>query len=391
MDWASVHRLGLLADIQYADVADGSDFSGREIRRYRGSLDVVSRAIRDRFTRASRPVVQALINLGDIVDGKAKPNFAQDFAKVEAVLDELQHTASPPPPRGAACSAEGARGATTPVVPAFVENEPAGGADPGVPEGHNWRSVPRLDLIGNHELYCAPRSVLRTCLRGDWTDGEHLYYARTVGGGRFRLLFVDGYVEATMGYDKEDNPFLLRGKARLGSENPHVLAGPGDWFSGVPVEKHKFVPYNGALGDAQRDWLRTELRDSFFARQYVVFFSHIPLYAADPEKQKTILWDSEEIFALLAEEVSGAGGVRNAAHVIVFVAGHAHSFASCVDDRVGVTHVVLSSPMLTPPGGECCAVLDLSLGEDASGRERGCVHIQGFGMPSVTAQRCAPF
>lgn len=205
--WRSVSKLGLLADIQYADIPDGSDFSGEQFRRYRNSKSLAEKAVEQRFTRKRKerkdvdhpeveesemhceeerePAVQALINLGDIVDAQSgTENFIRDLARVNAVLDRV--------------------------------------------------GVPVLDLVGNHELTCCPRSVLCNHLRpkNGWREtewrgrpphtvlaqysrgGGALYYAKTVCGGRFRLLFLDAFVEAVMGYEDWEREASSGGRKR---------------------------------------------------------------------------------------------------------------------------------------------------------------------------------
>ena len=98
------------------------------------------------------------INLGDIVDSQTGENFERDLGRVQAQFDRV--------------------------------------------------GVPVFDLVGNHEVKCKPRSELCRHLRPltEWQNNA-LYYTRTVGpGGRFRLLFLDAFVEAIMGYEDWARP-----------------------------------------------------------------------------------------------------------------------------------------------------------------------------------------
>ena len=73
-----------------------------------------------------------------------------------------------------------------------------------------------------------------------------------------------------------------------------------NWFEGVPVEKHKFVPFNGALGEDQLQWLENQLSEARQKKQLVCLFGHIPITKND-SSSKCILWDSEELGLLLKE------------------------------------------------------------------------------------------
>ena len=92
-------RLGLLSDIQYADVPDGANFLKTEVRYYRHSLQATSRAIArmngrgagdDDRTR-SEWRCQAVLHLGDLIDGFNATAAAEPMgdAAVESVMSVL--------------------------------------------------------------------------------------------------------------------------------------------------------------------------------------------------------------------------------------------------------------------------------------------------------------
>ena len=113
----------------------------------------------------------------------------------------------------------------------------------------------------------------------------------------------------------------------------------------------------------------------------------------------------------------GGGDVPLAQHVVAFVAGHNHAWYHA-RDAMGITHIVLPSPMVCEVGKECSAIMTLEvlarpvlgggvgsatpegeseagmLGEDVpigeggqSGDEEAVVSIEGHGMPSVRLRR----
>lgn len=101
--YPKISRLGIVADVQYADAPDGADFAGKEIRRYRNSL----RITRDRLVKKyfEKNKVDAVMQLGDAIDGRAKDHGDQ-MLQMKAVLD-----------------------------------------------GVKCKGLPRFDVLGNHELY----------------------------------------------------------------------------------------------------------------------------------------------------------------------------------------------------------------------------------------------
>merc|ERR1719352_467374 len=58
-------RIGLIADVQYADADDGSDFAKTETRYFRNALKILASAVEVWNARGVDTVVQ----LGDIIDG----------------------------------------------------------------------------------------------------------------------------------------------------------------------------------------------------------------------------------------------------------------------------------------------------------------------------------
>ncbi|CAK0889239.1 unnamed protein product [Prorocentrum cordatum] len=74
----------------------------------------------------------------------------------------------------------------------------------------------------------------------------------------------------------------------LQEKNPKVVSslGGGDWFSGLPVDKYRYVPYNGAASQEQISWLRGALKAACEAGRSVLIFTHVPLYqpATNPRR-----------------------------------------------------------------------------------------------------------
>merc|ERR1719329_1937283 len=124
--------------------------------------------------------------------------------------------------------------------------------------------------------------------------------------------------------------------------NPAVLSsgplGTTDWFKGLPVEMHRWVPFNGGLSDVQLAWLRRTLEATRAAGRRAIIFSHVPLHAP-ATKPKTVLWNAEDCLAVLHE----FGEVVSAV-----IAGHDHAGGYAVDSA-GIHHVTMNSPLTAEP------------------------------------------
>ena len=42
---SELFRFGVISDVQYCDIDDGTNFEGTEVRKYRGSLDALRDAV----------------------------------------------------------------------------------------------------------------------------------------------------------------------------------------------------------------------------------------------------------------------------------------------------------------------------------------------------------
>ena len=79
---SSLFRFGLLADIQYTDTDDRTNFTGTQVRRYRNSLAVASDAIAF-FNRYDD--LSFVLHNGDIIDHQCAFDFETDAFKPKRV------------------------------------------------------------------------------------------------------------------------------------------------------------------------------------------------------------------------------------------------------------------------------------------------------------------
>jgi hypothetical protein len=62
-------RFGVIADIQYCDCEDASNFAGTETRRYRGTLPQTRAAVAH-WNALTQPAPAFVVNMGDLIDGQ---------------------------------------------------------------------------------------------------------------------------------------------------------------------------------------------------------------------------------------------------------------------------------------------------------------------------------
>jgi len=290
-------RIGLIADIQYADKDDGTDFAGTEQRHFRNALRITEAAV----SCWNDNGVNAVVQLGDMIDGCNRQAGASKTA-LQAVLSVLERSTA----------------------------------------------ARRFDLIGNHELYNIRRPELPTSgLQCFGADGLTYYSAHM--GSCWEAIFLDPYEFSLMGFPM-DHPNYLMAKSVIQQHNPQVFKddGPPDWFSGLPVEKHRYVPYNGGVSPEQLAWLEKTLVQAAADRRRALVFSHIPLFRP-ATKPKTTVWNCDEVLDVLH---------RHSETVVAVLAGHDHEGGYAVDP-VGVHHVTMNSALTATVGTDCFAILEL--------------------------------
>ena len=319
-----ITKIGVIADIQYCDKDDGSNWNGTEFRRYRESLNVTKRAV----LSFQKEKVGAIIQLGDAIDGHSRENFLKDFNDVLSPILNI------PPPNDINIGAK--------LLP---------------------ESIPRLDVMGNHELYCCTRKKLRTILHDYDPTKDSLSYSREIAAGKWRLIVLDSYAVSwnkdlelkkhEMSEDELKN--LNFAKSILEQNNAKCLSSTSETET-TSKEKHRYGTFNGGIGQSQLEWLENQLDDAWNKRQFVAIFSHIPIsgFHGNEYLWNSLHWDADEILQLIK---------RKGSHVVACIAGHRHTFSHRNNDENDTFchHLVIPSPLLAPVGGEAHAIFDFSI------------------------------
>jgi manganese-dependent ADP-ribose/CDP-alcohol diphosphatase len=274
-------RFGVIADVQYCDRPDGLSFDGIK-RHYRGAYDCLRWAVDDWTSPGTR--IDFIAQLGDLIDGQCAKDGQRDEA-LALLLAEFQR-----------CGA------------------------------------PVVHCIGNHELYNFDRRELRARLATAPPPAHREYYAFVPAPG-WRVLVLDPYQIAVIGRDPTD-PEYREAAELLRRHNPNDVFNEGVvWAAGLTGTARRWLPYNGALGPQQLQWLRAELTSARAATERVLILSHVPLH---PDVAFfDVVWDYEEALGILA----AAGGA-----VVAVLAGHSHP-GGYLRDTAGIHHVVFPSPL----------------------------------------------
>ena len=168
-------KIGLIADIQYADVENGHNFARTIERYYREALNHLKEAV-DAWNQ-EEPKLECVLQLGDIIDGKSK-RVKKSQQDLEAVLNEFHRL-----------------------------------------------NCPTYHILGNHELYNFSRQwLLESELNSTKMDacttpkpGQTAYYHMSPAPG-LRIVCLDPYDISMLGH-KRDAPEYKEAETRIRKVN----------------------------------------------------------------------------------------------------------------------------------------------------------------------------
>lgn len=216
-----LYSFGLIADVQYADIDDGTNYLKTRNRYYRSALSYVKTAVADWIAKAGTDhKISMVLDLGDLIDG-----FNVDHKSSVTALET--------------------------VTEAF---------DPvGVRVIHVW---------GNHDLYNFTRKQLHAMPKmNPVLDGYvsppteasdcSMYFDIPLCPG-YRLIVIDCYEISMLGVDDKSDAYRCAEKI-LRKENKNEELNS---FIGLPGDKAHFVKFNGAVSHRQLQWLDGVLQES---------------------------------------------------------------------------------------------------------------------------------
>ena len=287
-------KFGVIADVQYMDAPDGTNFLGNKIRRYRQSLEILNTAVND-WNELDKPLACSIL-LGDTLDGQSAAANIQ-----HSCLDDVLTVVSK-------------------------------------------SKAPFYYCFGNHDYYAFDRNMLlQRLIPKAFTDSsrippttvgglcspDKLYYDFSPYPG-FRFILLDCYDVSLIGASSLQAKRIADALLKL--HNPNDLTRAGHWFDNLPKNKYRWVPYNGGIGSTQLQWLKNILRISVERSERVVIFCHQPIYA--PNTPSSLVWNSEELLNV----------IRTSGNVWMWVAGHDHDGQYSIDET-GIHHIVPPAPL----------------------------------------------
>ena len=310
------HRIGLIADVQYADIDDVWNFMKTAKRKYRGTLTALHNAV-NWWVQQER--IDLIADLGDAIDGFRNETRQTGMSAIRTVMSEWNRLQVAKP------------------------------------------MLPIMHLIGNHELYKFTRTELTTEVEdtGFSCASPHnivpdkrncIYYTFKLSDtSPWRAVVLDPYEQSVMtngggriGHELTlENGGIHKDFTNLcQSHNPNDILHAANFFAGISGVESRWCPFNGGVSDEQLMWLEQVLADSVKKSEKVMLFTHVILHPEATPKGNchTLLWNYDAVLALL--------GTHKCVRMVF--AGHAHSEGYHYCESSGVHHISLASPLEAP-------------------------------------------
>ena len=346
------HRIGIIADVQYADIDDVWNFQRTHKRRYRATIIALQNAIKYWSEFGDMDIV---VDLGDAIDGFRNTTREMGMHALCNIMKEWSNYSSSHP------------------------------------------EIPVIRLVGNHELYKFTRNELifgvadtdfrcsRPLNLSTSVDRENsLYYSfKLRQDSPWRVVVLDPYDQSVMrnGGGRVGHELTLEngGLDKLYTEmcqkhNPNDILKASDYFKDLQGVESRWAPFNGGIDDEQLKWLECVLQSASSNNEKLILLSHVIIHprATPRENCHTLLWNYDRVLFLLAQYKS----------VKLCLYGHAHQEGYFHCPETGIHHITLASPLEAPIGEaeQTFGLLEISDDEKTA-------YIRGNGM---LTSRCLP-
>jgi len=332
-----IYTFGVLTDIQYAPIPDGTSYSGNP-RYYRHARKAAEHAA----LHFQEEQAHCIVNLGDIVDGKCSDVEKWGGSLSDNDAGEEKNSEGEKKTNGSGSGSGVGHDAIDDVLKAL--------------SSYNTGRI--LHTYGNHELYNLNRSELAQKLsipfRLEPTDDlvgyyDHLLHETEQSSDmKLRFLFIDSYDICLLDRCPENSPKRKRAHEILIKNNPNY---PKDSNSPAGLEglSKRFVAFNGAVDVPQMEWLEESLQMARENGEKVILCSHQPIHPQSTWPT-CLIWNYDEVLTIVRKY----GDV-----VCASFSGHAHKGGYIRDEESGVHFRVFEAVLESPDPIKTYAMVDV--------------------------------
>ncbi|XP_071966047.1 manganese-dependent ADP-ribose/CDP-alcohol diphosphatase-like [Antedon mediterranea] len=299
---AALFSFGIIADVQYADIDTCYNFNHTRLRYYRNAKPLLRNAV-DHWI--SEQDISFVTQLGDVIDGfNTRKGKRESWRALTEIMDEFDRFSG---------------------------------------KLHH--------LIGNHELYNFSRKEIyesKLFSADEFQSGQDhtiedpederkkFYYHFSPEAG-YRFVILDSYDVSMLGWGA-DSAIMQQATQIVTSVNSNQELNSPLGLEGLET---RFVKFNGAIGDRQRNWLRHVLQTAENDEEKVFIFGHIPFHPNKTSDNICLLWDYDQVLEILHQFKC----------VVATFAGHSHT-GSYTHDAKHIHHIVVPAVVEAPPGSD---------------------------------------
>lgn len=292
---------GLITDIQYADHENGISWDQLRVRYYRDSLNLTTNAINywKNYETQTNKKLKFIIQLGDIIDTKAKLSQIGSLESMHRVLNKLRELR---------------------------------------------QDIELLHIWGNHEFYNFLRSNLvnlplntaRYLKQNMHTNAN--YYTHDVTDN-LTMICLDFYEFSVIGYENDtSNDYYQRCLSLLKTYNKNQNLNDE---KNVPHKHLRYLAFNGGLFANQLDWLKIELEKCQNQNKKAIVCGHVPINI-NASNEMNLAFNCEEISEILWSHEKT---------VIAYFSGHFHpgGYYKETRDNHSIHHITFKAIVETLP------------------------------------------
>jgi manganese-dependent ADP-ribose/CDP-alcohol diphosphatase len=300
---------GLITDIQYANVDDGTNYDKTKVRYYRNGLNLLKDAVQtwQKYERETHTRLKCILQLGDLIDGKCR-HINDSEPAMHKTLAEFSDIAS---------------------------SDEADG------------KIKLLHIWGNHEFYnFKRRDLINYPLNTAKSLGQNVaananYYFYDITD-KLRLICLDFYEFSAIGFDETDDVYQ-RAIAMLTHHNKNEDLNSA---AGMRGNAQRFSKFNGSTSDTQFKWLEGQLAECKAQGVNAIVCGHVPLHpqASDP---RCLAWNYKEVMDLFTVYEK---------QVIAYFCGHDHD-GGYFRDRNNIHHLTFPGIIEINPNSNAYAIV----------------------------------
>ncbi|XP_031179878.1 manganese-dependent ADP-ribose/CDP-alcohol diphosphatase isoform X1 [Sander lucioperca] len=323
---------GVIADIQYADIDDGYNFTRTRRRYYRSSLKLLRNARESWSETAVKP--EFILQLGDIIDGFNKGQGASDRA-LHTVLREF--SSGPAELHHVWGNHEFYNFSRSSLLRSQLNSSLHHGSlhpDSLYPDSSSPDSL--------HPYSLHPGSSSRGL--GAQAPGSDIYAYSFSPCPGFTFVVLDAYDVSLLGRQESSEQYS-QAMDLIKQYNTNEDLNCPPLIEGL---QQRFTMFNGGFSKEQLDWLDSILSSADEKQERVTIVSHLPVHprSTDPI---CLAWNYEQLLAV----------VQSHGSVVCFMAGHDHEGGYHQDTDTGVHHVTFEGVIETPPDSNAFATVSV--------------------------------